>query len=358
MDPRVRRHAEILVDHCTDVQAGDDVLVKAGPAAEGLVVALYELLGERGARPTTVWIGGRKGRAYARAVDMDDIGTPEHDLAAMEETDVVFLVKAATNTAEASDVDPEKGAARSRANQPILAERLDTRWVMTAHPTPAAAQSAGMSTEAYADFVYDAVNRDWSEQRAFQAQMVDILDPASEVRIVSRDDTDLRMSVEGMDAGNDYGRRNMPGGEVFTSPVPDSVEGEVTFDVPTIRSGREVHDARLTFEDGEVVEHAASGNEDVLTSILETDAGARRVGELGVGMNRAIDRLTRDTLFDEKMGDTVHLALGKALEECVPDDREFNDSATHVDMLVDVSEDSRVEVDGEVVQRNGTFVFE
>jgi aminopeptidase len=358
MDPRVRRHAEILVDHCTDVDADDNVLVKAGPAAEDLVIALYEQLGERGARPTTVWVGGRKGRAYARAMDSDDFRTADHDLAAMAETDVVFLVAGFGNIAEASDVDPEKGVARSRASRPVLEERLDTRWVITRHPTPADAQRAGMSTGAYADFVYDAVDRDWDEQRAFQQEMVDILDPANEVRVVAGDGTDLRLSVDGMDAGNDYGERNMPGGEAYTSPVPDGVDGTVHVDVPFLEGGREVRDARLEFEDGEVVAHSASRGEDALASVLETDRGARRVGELGVGMNRGIDRFTYNTLFDEKMGDTVHVALGNALEECVPDDRECNESARHVDLIVDVSEDSRVEVDGGVVQRNGTFVFE
>jgi len=145
---------------------------------------------------------------------------------------------------------------------------------------------------------------------------------------------------------------------VYTSPVPDGVEGEVTFDMPVVRKGQVVEGAVLRFEDGEVVEHSAEKNEDVLTSVLDTDEGARRVGELGIGMNRGIDEFSYNVLFDEKMGDTVHLALGNAIEECVPDDREFNESATHVDMLVDVSEDARIEVDGEVVQRDGTFVFE
>jgi aminopeptidase len=358
MDDRVRRHAEILVEHCTDVDADDNVLVRAPATADDLVVALYEQLGKRGARPTMSWRNSRAVRAYAREMDTDDFRTKDHRLAAMEETDVVIMVTGSTNSAETSDVDPETSAAAGRAKQPVLEERLDKRWVITQHPTAADAQQAEMSTEAWTDFVYDAVNRDWAAQREHQAQMVEILDPASEVRIVSGEGTDIRMSVDGMRASNDYAKRNLPGGEAFTSPVPDSVEGEVTFDMPLIRNGREIRDARLSFEGGEVVAHSASQNEAVLTSVLETDEGARRVGELGIGMNRGIDEFTYNMLFDEKMGDTVHVALGNALEECVPDDREFNESATHVDMLVDMSEDSRIEVDGKVVQRDGVFVFE
>ncbi|UPW01408.1 aminopeptidase [Halorussus gelatinilyticus] len=358
MDERVERHAEILVDHCTDVGPEDDVLVRATEPAEELVVALYEKLGERGARPTTEWLNKRASRAYHRTMAAEDYRTKDHDLAAMAETDVVIMVVGSANTAENSDVAPEKRAAAGRAKQPILEERLDTRWVITRHPTPADAQAAEMSTDAYEEFVYDAVNRDWDAQREFQARMAEILDSASAVRLVSGDETDLRLSVDGMDSLNDYGRKNMPGGEVATSPVVDSVEGTLFVDVPFRENGREVRGARLEFEDGEVVACEARRNEAALWSVVETDEGSRRVGELGIGMNRGIDRLTHTTLFDEKMGDTVHVALGAAMEECVPDDREFNESARHLDLLVDVSEDSRLEVDGEVVQRDGTFRFE
>jgi aminopeptidase len=161
-----------------------------------------------------------------------------------------------------------------------------------------------------------------------------------------------------MRALNDDGDNNMPAGEAFTSPVPDSVEGTVYFDKPLFRRGKEIQGAALEFEGGEVVDASAEQNEETLLSILDTDDGARRLGELGIGMNRDIDRFTYNMLFDEKMGDTVHLAVGAAIEECVPEDREFNDSAVHMDMIVDMSEDSRIELDGETVQRNGTFVFE
>jgi aminopeptidase len=358
MDDRIRRHAEILVDHCTRIEPGDMVQVNAPKEAEDLVVALYEKLGERGARPSLNWGLGRAGRAYSRAMDTEDYVTKEHDLAAMEETDAVFLIGGGGNPFETSDVAAEKRQAGGRANKPILEERLGTRWVITTHPTAAGAQKSEMSTAAYEEFVYEAMNKDWDEQRDHQAQMVEILDSASEVRIVSGDTTDITMSVDGMDAANEYGRENMPAGEAYTVPVPDSVEGEVTFDKPLIRQGSEIQNAWLKFEDGEVVDFSADQSEDALESILDIDDGARRLGELGIGMNRGIDRFTYNMLFDEKMGDTVHLAVGAAIEECVPEDMEFNESATHVDMIVDMSEDSFIEVDGEVVQRDGTFRFE
>jgi aminopeptidase len=217
-----------------------------------------------------------------------------------------------------------------------------------------------MSTPAYEEFVYDAVTMDWAEQSAFQRQLVETLDPAEEVRIVSGEETDVRMSVDGTVAVNDDGRNNLPGGEVFTAPVPDSVEGTVLFDKPVITHGREVTSARLTFTDGEVTDFAAEQNEDALAATLAADAGASRLGELGIGMNREIDQFTYNMLFDEKMGDTVHLALGRAYEKNVPEDSpvERNDSSIHLDMIIDMSEESRIEVDGQVVQRNGAFRFE
>ncbi len=358
MDDRVRRHAEILVEDCVEVEPGDMVEVTAPAVAEDLVVAVYEKLGAIGARPTLTWRNDRASRAYARAMDEDDYTLLDHRLASLEETDAYIGIRGSANVAETSDVPPENQTAARRANTEIQEQLAETRWVGTQYPAPGNAQKAEMSTEAYEDFVYRAVDRDWDEQRAFQAQMVEILDDASEVRVVSGEETDLTMSVDGMIPENDADDANMPGGEVFTAPVPDSVEGTVHFDLPRMWRGEEILDARLTFEDGEVVEYSASQHEDALDEILETDEGARRLGELGIGMNRGIDQFTYNMLFDEKMGDTVHMALGRAYEENVGEDRERNDSSIHVDLITDMSEDSFIEVDGEVVQRDGTFVFE
>jgi len=358
MDERIRRHAEVIVEHSTKVEAGDDVIVSAPPVAEELVVAIAEQLGETGANPSFHARNSRAQRAYMRAAEADSFSLAEHKLAEMEAADVVILVRGDRNTSETSDVAPEKTAALSKANKAVGEERMGKRWVGTQYPAPGNAQDAEMSTAAYAEFVYDAVNKDWDAQREFQANMVEVLDPADEVRVVSGDTTDVTMSVDGMVTANDYGELNLPGGEVYTAPRPDSVEGEVLFDMPLLAQGREIEDAYLRFEGGEVVEYAAAKNEDVLGAVLDTDEGARRLGELGIGMNRDIDRFTYNMLFDEKMGDTVHMAIGRAIEHTVPEGEPMNDSATHMDMIVDMSEDSYIEVDGEVVQRNGTFRFE
>ncbi|MDS0260236.1 aminopeptidase [Haloarcula sp. S1CR25-12] len=358
MDPRIREHASVIVDHSIDLEAGDDLVIDAHPVAEDLVVALHELAADRGANPLVVQdrLGERYRRAFLR--NREEFETPGHTEALYEAMDKYIAIRGSANVTETSDVDPETNAAYQQAMQPLLSERLSKPWCLTQYPASANAQLAGMSTEGYEDFVWDAVNKDWDAVREHQSQMVDILDPADEVRIVSGDTTDVRLSIAGNPTLNDYGEKNLPGGEVFTAPVADSVEGDVLFDKPLYHQGREITDVSLRFEGGEVTEHSAGKNEDLLSEVLSTDEGASRLGELGIGMNRDIDRFTYNMLFDEKMGDTVHMAVGRAYEDTVGEENEQNDSAVHVDMIVDMSEDSYIEVDGERVQEDGTFVFE
>ena len=356
MDPRIRDHAETIVEHSTGIEAGDDVIVYLPTNAEDLGVALHELLGQKGANPVFLTYSERADRAFLR--NSDEFETPEHELALYENADATIIARSGPNPSEKADVEPETTAAYNRAHDPVKKARLDTTWCLTQHPSPGFAQLAGMSTEAYEEFVYDAVSLDWDAQREFQSNLVDILNEGSEVRIRAGEETDVTMSIEGNTAANDYGEANLPGGEVFTAPVKHSVEGTVHFDLPLYRQGREVQDARVTFENGKVVEFSAGRNEEVLEGVFETDEAARYLGELGIGMNDAIDRFTYNMLFDEKMGETVHMAVGSAYPQCVGEDNEVNDSAEHVDMIVDMSEDSVIEVDGEVVQADGEFTFE
>jgi aminopeptidase len=357
MDERIDEHARVLVEHCTDIEASDDVLVKAPTAAEDLVVALYRHLGRRGARPMVAWRNPRASREYLRAVDPDDLRTAEHERAAMAETDAVVLVKGARNTAETGDVSREVGAAASRANQPILEERLDTRWVITQHPTAAGAQAAGMSTAAWREYVYDAMLRDWTSQRDRQERIADRLREGEELRLTVGQRTDLSLSIDGMDAYNDDATENLPGGEVATVPVVDSATGRFAVDFPVRRGGREIEGAWLEFEAGEVIGYGARRNEAALESVLDTDGGARRLGEFGIGTNPGVDRISHDTLFDEKMGGTVHVALGQAMAECVPAERTTNESAVHVDLLADIREDASLTVDGESLRQDGKRPF-
>lgn len=355
MDPRIREHAEIIVDHSTRVTEGDNVVIVAPHVAEDLVVALHEYLGDKGANPVNLSGNQRARRAYLRA--RDEFETPAHELAMMEATDAVIHVRSEVNATEGSDIPPETEAEYSRAIKPVREERLSKRWCLTQYPSSGNAQLAEMSMEGYENFVWDAINLDWEQQREHQEQLVELLDSADSVRIVS-EETDISMSIKGNIPINDYGEHNLPGGEVFTAPVLDSVEGSVLFDKPLYHQSREIEDVYLEFEDGVVVDHHAAKNNEVLTEVLNTDEGARHLGELGIGMNRDIDRFTYNMLFDEKMGDTVHMAIGMAYDDCVGEGNTVNESAVHVDMIVDMSEDSFIEVDGEVIQRDGAFVFE
>jgi aminopeptidase len=193
------------------------------------------------------------------------------------------------------------------------------------------------------------------------AQLKTLLDEGSEVRLL-KDDTDLTMSIEGRTAVNSaasvaYDSGNLPSGEVFTAPT--ATEGTVSFDVPMTHDGTRIRDVHLAFEDGTVVEAAAGTGQEALDDLLATDEGARRLGELGVGMNRGIDRFTDNILFDEKMAGTVHLALGRAYGDCLPEGEDGNQSAVHADLITDMrAEGTRLEIDGVVVQRNGTFRWE
>jgi len=373
MDERVREHAEVLVDWSARVEAGDDVVVSVAEDAHELGVAVAEALGERGATVTTLYGSDEFSRAYLKGAearaDGDDAPAfdtdPAVDRAIFEAADAYLRIGGGRNTTATADVDRATRQAYARARQGVREARMDTDWVSTVHPTRSLAQQAGMAYEEYREFVYDAVLRDWESLAEEMARMKYILDAGEEVRLVTeRDDapdTDISMSIAGRTAVNSaasvaYDSHNLPSGEVFTAPY--DTEGEAFFDVPMTIDATRVRNVRLAFADGEVVDFAAETGEDALASVLDTDAGARRLGELGIGMNRGIDRFTDSILFDEKMGDTVHMAVGRAYDACLPAGESGNDSAVHVDMITDVSADSRLEVDGEVVQRNGTFRWE
>jgi aminopeptidase len=376
MDERVREHAELLVDWSARVEAGDDVVVSVAEDAHELGVAVAEALGERGATVTTLYGADEVSRAYLKGAEarVEGDGTggapafdddPAVDRALFEAADAYLRIGGGRNTTATADVSGETRKAYAKARKGVREARMDTDWVSTVHPTRSLAQQAGMAYEEYCDFVYDAVLRDWEALADEMAQMKAILDDGEEVRIVTeRDgapDTDVTMSIAGRTAVNSaasvaYDSHNLPSGEVFTAPY--DTEGEAFFDVPMTIDATRVRGVHLVFEGGEVVEFAAETGEDALADVLDTDAGARRLGELGIGMNRGIDRFTDSILFDEKMGDTVHMAVGRAYDACLPDGESGNDSAVHVDMISDVSERSRMAVDGDVVQRNGTFRWE
>ena len=368
MDERVREHARVLVDWSARVTAGDDVVLSVAEGAHALAVAVAQELGELGATMTVLYDSAEVTRGYLHgvagsAVDID--GEQSVDQALYEAADVVLRLGGGRNTTATADVPRETRRAYATARESVREARMATDWVSTVHPTRALAQQAGMSVEAYRDFVYDAVLRDWESLAEEMARLKTVFDAGARVRLVTEradaPDTDLEMRIDGRTAVNSaasvaYDSHNLPSGEVFTAPY--ATEGECFFDVPMTIDATRVRDVHLVFEAGEVVDVTAAQGQSAIESVLETDPGARRLGELGVGMNRGIDRFTDAILFDEKMGDTVHLAVGRAYDACLPEGESGTESAVHVDMITDVSDRSRLEVDGEVIQRDGTFRWE
>ena len=360
MDPRVQEHAEILVDWSARIESGDNVVLSVAEGAHDLAVAVAEALGERGANLVATYDSDELTRAYLRGHGAEFDSDPAHELALVEAADAYLRLGGGRNTTATADVPSETRQAYRRAHTDIREARMDSDWVSTVHPTRSLAQQAGMAYEAYQEFVYDAILRDWESLAEEMAQLKTILDEGSEVHI-EKQATDLWLSIEDRTAVNsaasvDYDSHNLPSGEVFTAPA--DAEGTVVFDVPMTVDATRLQDVRLTFEDGEVVDYTAAQGEETLQEVLETDAGAKRLGELGIGMNRGIDRVTDNILFDEKMGETVHLAVGRAYDACLPAGETGNQSAVHTDLITDMSDESTLSVDGERIQQNGTFRWE
>jgi aminopeptidase len=359
MDPRIHEHAAVLVDWSARIKPGDNVVVSVDEGAHDLAVAVAEKLGDRGANLLTTYSSSEISRAYLNASTETFESDPAHELALYERADSVLSLSGARNTTAMADVPGDTLQAAGKAKIAIREARLDTKWVGTLHPTRAGAQQASMAYASYCDFVYNAILRDWETLADEMANMKQILDAGKEVRII-KENTDLTMSIENRVAVNSaasvkYDSHNLPSGEVFTAP--HATTGTIYFDVPMTINSRRVQGVHLSFEDGHVEEFRAEQGEAALADVLNTDEGARRLGELGIGMNRGIDRFTDNILFDEKMGDTVHLAVGRAYGSNFPSGEEdaANESAIHVDMITDMSENARIEVDGDVVQKDGVF---
>ena len=357
LDRRIEQYARLLVDTCVDVQPGWQVLVVGTPLGRPLVEEVTRQIARRGAYALLrVHFGGSlfTSRTWLREASLELAATPPPiEQHAFEHCDAIVVIEAPENTRDGGSVDPDRIAAVEAAHQPAR-ERIfrgEVAWVLCPYPTPAAAQDAGMSTDEFTDFLYGAVLRDWDAERERMRRYADRFEAADEVRLVG-DETDLRLSVAGRSMEVDAGGANIPGGEFFGCPVEDSAEGTITFsEFPAIYAGREIPRIRLRFEGGRVVDAAADANEGFLLATLDRDEGARRLGEVGIGCNPGITRYTKNTLFDEKIDGTVHLALGNSIADLGG----TNVSTIHWDIVKDLRSGGRIELDGAVVQENGVW---
>jgi aminopeptidase len=353
MEDRIIEHARVLVNWSTRVERGEMVLVRAPPNAHDLVVAISAEVASKGASCMVSMDSDEITKAYLENADNETISLyPRHYARAMSECDVIITVEAPLDSMTLSSVNPEKIIARSRTRRPLLDMMMEKRWCDTVHPCDALAKQANMTLEEYREFVYDSILIDWEETSREMSVIRDRLDTHSEIRIIGQE-TDLYAETRGRVWAVASGKNNMPCGEVYTSPVEDTVEGRIWFDIPFLYQGTVVEDVRLKFERGKVVDYAAGKGERTLKAIIEADEGAKRLGEIAFGMNKGITTYTMNMLFDEKMRGTIHCALGKALKEC----NGSNESAIHVDILKSMHTGEVIAGD-EVIYKDGRFFNE
>ncbi|MBW8010780.1 MAG: aminopeptidase [Chloroflexi bacterium] len=367
-DKRVRKFAEILVDYSANIVTGDRVLLEATTEAAPLIEALYELILDRGGHPYPLLrLPTQEKIFYTHASETQLKHMPIFRKLAYDEFESRIRIYSETNPRGLSEVDPNKQAMFKNAEAPILAAQLKRgaanqfKWVTTLFPTEGYAQEAGMSLSEYEDFVYAACKADedtpdpvahWKNVKKEQERFVERFNGHDKVELRGPN-VDLSLSIKDRKFLNASGESNMPDGEIFTGPVEDSANGWVRYTYPAIKDGRVVEGIELNFTDGKVTKATATSNQDFLLKMLDEDEGARYLGEFAIGTNFGINRFTGHILFDEKIGGSFHMALGAGY----PETGSVNKSIIHWDMICDMREDAEILLDGEVVYKNGKFVF-
>ena len=366
-DPRIEKLAQVLVQYSIGVKPGDKVLVQGGQVAEPLLKAIHlEILKAGGHSMFVIRLPGLGEALYKHGSDEQIQYIPEPMKLAMETFDASINLICPENTKAMSNIPPEKIALASQAQSEIFGTIMkrtadgEFNWSLALFPTNASAQDAEMSLSEYEDFVYNACLPDmddpvgyWKNVSVQQQKVVDYLDKVSTLR-VEGPDVDLHMNVEGRTFVNCCGTRNMPDGEVFTGPIEDSVEGHVRFSYPTTYQGRTLEGVHIWFEKGKVVKATADKVEDFLLKTIDTDEGARFVGEFAIGTNVGITKATGNTLFDEKIGGSFHMALGRGM----PETGSVNESAIHWDMVCDLSQGGKIWADDILIYEDGQFIPE
>ncbi len=353
MDSRIIEHARILVEWSTNIQKGDMVIIRSSPLAHDLVVALAKKIAEKGARAISIMDSEEVTKAFFDGASEETLQLePRHQKALIEECDVYIAIRSPMNTKALANIEPAKMTVAAKTMRDITNIRLSKRWSLTVHPCPSLAQQAGMSMEEYKDFVYGATLIDWEKASENMYRMKERLENHDDVRFTGPE-TNLYAKTEGRIWIASDGKHNMPSGEVFTAPVEDTVEGHIYFDIPFMQRGKVIEGVGLQFEKGEVIDFSAEKEEATLKEIIETDDGSRYLGEMAIGTNRGIKQYTLNMLFDEKIGDTIHCALGNAYKDC----NGTNESAVHVDMIKSMDE-GEVTAGDEVIYSRGKYFWE
>jgi len=354
-DPRIRELAEVLVNYSTRVKKGDVVLISAaGFEAAPLVQELYTLCLEKGAAYVEYEFSVPEinRHFFNRATKAQLSWFPQHKLDFMKKATVYIGISAGENSMVMAQANQASMIAWSKLVRPVIDQRVKhTRWVITRYPTHGAAQEAKMSLEEYEEYIFSACCIDWAAESRKQEKLKRLMDRTDRVRIVASD-TDLSFSLAGMPGIKCDGRYNIPDGEVFTAPVRDSVEGHITYNCPTVYQGKEFDGIRLEFSKGKIVRASAPGMDEPLNRILDTDEGARYIGEFAIGVNPGILEPARNILFDEKIFGSIHFTPGQCYDECDNGNR----SAVHWDMVKLLRGDGEIRFDGVLIQKDGRFV--
>ncbi|HLL50824.1 MAG TPA: aminopeptidase [Thermomicrobiales bacterium] len=355
-DPRWSQLGEILVNYSTRTGAGDRLLITMmEPETFPLSLAVYEHAVRVGAFPQVQFASAYMERVLLKYGNEELIArVPDLERAGMEWADTYIGLRGARNPYELTDIPSDRVALHKQAMGAISTSRNEqTRWVLVRVPNEAFAQAAGMSLEAMMGFFFNATLRDWVEESRRYRRLHDLFQAAERVRIVGCG-TDLTFSTAGRTYVVGDGHINIPDGELYTAPVDDSAQGVISFEFPGSYAGQQITGIRLEFQDGEVVTATAKTGESFLQQVLAMDDGARRIGEFGVGVNFGIDRFVGDILFDEKIGGTIHLGLGRAYGECGG----RNQSTLHWDIVKDLRGEGAIELDGRRVFENGRFLVD
>ena len=355
----IARWADLLVDYCLRVERGETIVIGSDLEARPLVEAASKAVILRGAYPLVrLEIPGLHEFFLEHADDAQLAHLPPSAIAEAGSIDARIRIAAETDTRAMSRVDPKRQAAFELTRDPIRHALRRKRWVLTQYPTAAYAADAEMTLADYEAFVQSALFLDredpgaaWSELGRSQAGLVEFMSHVRSIRIEA-DGTDLTLDVSGRTWINSDGRRNMPSGEIFTGPVENSASGCLRCGFPVCRDGRKLVGIALEFRNGEVVAARADDGEDYLLAMINIDPGARKLGELGLGLNTGIDRFTGSILFDEKIGGTVHLALGQSY----PETGGINASALHWDLIVDTRTNGRIWADDRLVMEDGRWL--
>ena len=358
--------AEILVNHSARIQPGDRVAIEGTTAAEPLIRALFQQILTKGGYPHLLLKFPEQTKELLRFGSREQISRPNRlRKFAYENFESRIKIHSLTNLQALNEFPTERQGWLQRANSEILATQMNRgasgefKWVTTLFPTEAYADQAGMNLTDYENFVYQACLADqenptaiWKSLEEKQQAALNLLQGRDQVQLTGPN-IDLTLSVRGRKLINSYGRHNLPDGEIFTGPVENSANGWVKFSYPAVYNGVVVHGVRLSFEEGKVIQASAEDREDYLLEMLDADQGSRYLGEFAVGMNSQIDRFTGNILFDEKIGGTIHLALGAGY----PETGSLNQSMIHWDMICDMRKDSAIRVDGSMIYQNGKFLL-